>query len=208
MAKVALLSLTGEKVTELTLKKDVWGIEPNDAVLHNAIVLALAGLRQGTSKVKHRGEVRGGGRKPWRQKGTGRARQGSIRSPQWRGGGVVFGPTPRDYSKKMNRKERRLALKSALSYTVKDKALIAVENFITEPKTKEFIKVLENLKVTGKVLVVVDELDENTYKASRNLGGVRMVTADSVGVLDVVNSDFMIASEAAIKILEEVLTNA
>ncbi len=209
MSKVSLLNLNGEKVKDVTLSKDVWGIEPNDAVLYNAIVLAQASLRQGTQKAKTRSEVAGGGKKPWKQKGTGRARQGSIRSPQWRGGGVVFAPTPRDYSKKMNRKERRLAFRSALSYVVNDKALLVVESMALEtPKTKDMIKVLETLKVSGKVLIVVNELNENSYMASRNLGEVRMVPVNQVGVLDVLNADYMVIEEAAVKKLEEVLTNA
>lgn len=209
MAKVSLLSLTGEKVKDLTLNKEVWGIEPNDAVLYNAIVLAQASLRQGTQKAKTRSEVSGGGKKPWKQKGTGRARQGSIRSPQWRGGGVVFAPTPRDYAKKMNRKERRLAFRSALSYVVNDKALVAIENMTLDtPKTKDMINVLNALKVSGKVLIVVNELNETAYLASRNLGEVRMVPVNQVGVLDVLNADYMVIEEAAIKKLEEVLTNA
>lgn len=209
MSKVSLLDLNGAKVKDVTLSKDVWGIEPNDAVLYNAIVLAQASLRQGTQKAKTRSEVAGGGKKPWKQKGTGRARQGSIRSPQWRGGGVVFAPTPRDYSKKMNRKERRLAFRSALAYVLNDKALVVVESMALEtPKTKDMIKVLETLKVSGKVLIVVNELNENSYMGSRNLGEVRMVPVNQVGVLDVLNADYMVIEEAAVKKLEEVLTNA
>ena len=208
MAKLTLLNLKGEKVKDIKLNDAVWKIESNNAVLHNAIILAQASLRQGTHKTKTRSEVSGGGRKPWKQKGTGRARQGSIRSPQWTGGGVVFGPQPRDYSKKMNRKERRLALRSALSNLLNEKGVVAVENFVLEtPKTKDLLSVLTNLKVEGKVLVVVDALEEVTYLASRNLPNVRMVPANSVNVLDIVNTNYMIVTEDAIKHLEEVLTN-
>jgi len=208
MAKISLLNLKGEKVKDITLNDQVWKIEGNDAVLHNAVVLAQASLRQGTHKTKNRGEVSGGGKKPWKQKGTGRARQGSIRSPQWTGGGVVFGPTPRDYSKKMNRKERRLALRTALTYILKGKALIAVDNFVlAAPKTKDMLETIANLKVNGKTLIVVDELEEFTYLASRNLDNVRMIQADSMNVLDLLNSDYLVITEAAIKQVEEALTN-
>lgn len=208
MAKISLLNLKGEKVKDITLNDQVWKIEGNDAVLHNAVVLAQASLRQGTHKTKNRGEVSGGGKKPWKQKGTGRARQGSIRSPQWTGGGVVFGPTPRDYSKKMNRKERRLALRTALTYILKGKALIAVDNFVlAAPKTKDMLETIANLRVNGKTLIVVDELEEFTYLASRNLDNVRMIQADSMNVLDLLNSDYLVITEAAIKQVEEALTN-
>lgn len=208
MAKVSLLNLQGEKVKDVTLNDKVWKIEGNDAVLHNAVILAQASLRQGTHKTKNRSEVSGGGRKPWKQKGTGRARQGSIRSPQWTGGGIVFGPTPRDYSKKMNRKERRLALKTALTYILQNKNLVAVDNFVlATPKTKDMLKTISNLKVTGKVLVVVNELEEFTYLASRNLPEMRMIEANSLNVLDLLNCDYMVITEEAIKQVEEALTN-
>ena len=161
MSKVEMLNLNGEKVKEIKIKESVWGIEPNDAVLHNAIVLAMANSRQASASTKTRDEVSGGGRKPWRQKGTGNARQGSIRAPQWRGGGVVFGPTPnRNYSKKQNKKERRLAVLSALSYKALDKELIVLENLNLETnKTKEMVNILTNLNIKdNKVLVVVEEL--------------------------------------------------
>jgi len=209
MTKLPILNQKGEKVKDLTLNQDVWAIEPNDAVLHNAIVLAKASLRQGTHKSKTRSEVRGGGRKPWRQKGTGRARAGSIRSGIWRGGGTIFGPNPRSYSKAMNRKERRLAMRSALSYVTKNKTLVGIDSLaFKEYKTKEMLKLMDNIKVNGKVLFVTDELNEEAYYASRNLPKVRMITADSLGVLDVVNADYMVVTPEAVNVIEEVLTNA
>ena len=162
MSKLSVLNTKGEKVKDITLSKEIWGIEPNDAVLYDAITLSRNSLRQGTADTKTRSEVSGGGKKPWRQKGTGRARQGSTRAPHWYHGGVVFGPHPRDYSKKMNRKERRLALKSALAYKALEKELIVVDNFdIQSSKTKDVKSLLANLKAEKNVLIVVDELNEN-----------------------------------------------
>ena len=193
----------------IKLNKEVFEITPNDNVLRDAINVARCGLRQGTYKVKNRSEVSGGGRKPWRQKGTGRARQGSIRAPQWRGGGVALGPVPRDYSLKMNRKERQLALKSALSYKVLDKELVLLEsiNFETN-KTKEMVNLLNKLELTNaKVLLVVEELTDNVCLSSRNLGNVKVVLPEEVNTYDVVNSDKMVITEVALKKLEEVLDN-
>lgn len=206
MGKLSVLNIKGEEVGKIELAAEVWGIEPNDAVLYDAITLAQNSLRQGTHDTKTRGEVSGGGKKPWRQKGTGRARQGSTRAPHWRHGGIVFGPHPRSYDKKMNRKERRLALKSALSYKNIDKELIVVDNFNLESnKTKDAIKALEALKATNKTVVVVDELTENTVLATRNLENVIILHADEINVLDVVSADNMIITEAAVKRIEEVL---
>ena len=206
MGKLSVLNIKGEEVGKIELAAEVWGIEPNDAVLYDAITLAQNSLRQGTHDTKTRGEVSGGGKKPWRQKGTGRARQGSTRAPHWRHGGIVFGPHPRSYDKKMNRKERRLALKSALSYKNIDKELIVVDNFNLESnKTKDAIKVFETLKATNKTVVVVDELTENTVLATRNLENVIILHADEINVLDVVSADNMIITEAAVKRIEEVL---
>ena len=210
MSKVEMLNLNGEKVKEIKIKAEVWGIEPNDAVLHNAIVLAMANSRQASASTKTRDEVSGGGRKPWRQKGTGNARQGSIRAPQWRGGGVVFGPNPnRNYSKKQNKKERRLALLSALSYKVLDKELIVLENLNFETnKTKEMVNLLSRLNIrNNKVLVVVEELNENLVLATRNLPNVKLVTYSEVNAYDLVSADNMLITEAALTKLEEVLTN-
>ena len=206
MGKLSVLNIKGEEVGKIELAAEVWGIEPNDAVLYDAITLAQNSLRQGTHDTKTRGEVSGGGKKPWRQKGAGRARQGSTRAPHWRHGGIVFGPHPRSYDKKMNRKERRLALKSALSYKNIDKELIVVDNFNLESnKTKDAIKVFEALKATNKTVVVVDELTENTVLATRNLENVIILHADEINVLDVVSADNMIITEAAVKRIEEVL---
>ena len=209
MSKVQLLNVNGEKVKDIKLNDNVFGIEPNDTVLKDALVLYLASVRQGTHSTKTRAEVSGGGRKPWRQKGTGNARQGSIRAVQWRKGGIAFGPKPRDYSKKQNRKVRRLALLSALSYKVADKELVVLENIKFETnKTKEMVNLLNKLELTNsKVLLVVDELDDNVCLAARNLGNVKIVLPTEVNTYDVVNSDKMVMTEASLKKLEEVLGN-
>ena len=207
MKKVELLNLKGEKVKDINLNEEVFGITPNNKVLKDAIDLTLASLRQGTHKTKNRSEVSGGGRKPWRQKGTGHARQGSIRAVQWVGGGRYGTPVPRDYSKKQNRKERQLALKSALSGKVADKELIILESLtLKTPKTKDMVKLLEDLKIADKkVLLVVKELDENLILASRNLQNIVLILADEINVLDIVGTDVMVAIEDAIKYIEEVL---
>ena len=207
MSKIEMLNLKGEKVKDIKLSDNVFGKEPNDLVLKNAIVLAQASLRQGTADTKNRSEVRGGGRKPWKQKGTGNARQGSIRATQWRGGGIVFGPTPRDYSKKQNKKERRLALLSALSYKVKDNELVVIDSLLFESnKTKEMINTLDKLSLNDKkVLVVVEELTDNVCLASRNLARVKVVLPEEVNTLDVVSCDKMLITEKALNKLEEVL---
>ena len=207
MAKTQVLNLKGEKVKDLTLKDAVWNIEVNEPVMHDAIVLAQASLRQGTASTKTRSEVSGGGRKPYKQKGTGNARQGSTRSPQWPGGGIVFGPKPRKYDKKQNRKERRLALKSALSDKALEKAIMVVENIsLSTPKTKEMLSLLEALKVADKkVLLVVKEFDDNLILASRNLQNVVLIAAEEINVLDLVSTDVMVITEEALKTVEEVL---
>ena len=207
MKKVELLNLKGEKVKDIKLNEEVFGITPNKAVLTDAIILTRASLRQGTHKTKNRSEVSGGGRKPWRQKGTGRARVGSIRSVQWVGGGNYGTPVPRDYSKKQNRKERRIAIKSALAYKAEENAIIVLENLsIATPKTKEMINVLETLKVADKkVLLVAKEFDDNLILASRNLQNIVLILADEINVLDVVGTDVMVITEDALKYVEEVL---
>ena len=207
MKKVELLNLKGEKVKDINLNEKVFGIEPNKNVLYDAIILARASLRQGTHKTKNRSEVRGGGRKPWRQKGTGRARQGSIRAVQWVGGGRYGTPVPRDYSKKQNRKERIIAIKSALAEKVNEKAVIALDKLVLKtPKTKEMKEILKNLKVDDKkVLLIVKEFDENTILAARNLQNIVLISADEVNVLDVVSTDYVVATEEALKTIEEVL---
>jgi large subunit ribosomal protein L4 len=206
MPKVALLNQAGSQVGEIELNDSVFGLEPNQHVLFEAIVMQRASLRQGTHKVKGRSEVAGGGRKPWRQKGTGRARQGSIRSPQWRGGGTVFGPTPRSYSYKLPKKVRRLAIKSALSSKVLDEKILVLESLTFDaPKTKEFKSVLGGLSVEKKALIVTADLDENVALSARNIPGVTVVTADGINVLDVVNHDKLIMTKAAVEKVEEVL---
>jgi large subunit ribosomal protein L4 len=206
MPKVALFKQDGTQNGEIELKDEIFGIEPNESVVYDAIIMQRASLRQGTHAVKNRSAVRGGGRKPWRQKGTGRARQGSIRSPQWRGGGVVFGPTPRSYSYTLNRKVRKLAIKSVLSEKVAENNLVAVEALAFDaPKTKEFKAVLANLAIDTKVLVVVEKDNDFAALSARNLPGVNVVFADNVSVLDVVNANKMLATQAALTQLEEVI---
>ncbi len=207
MKKVELLNLKGEKVKDINLNEEIFGIKPNNNVLNDAIILAMASLRQGTHKTKNRSEVSGGGRKPWRQKGTGRARQGSIRAVQWVGGGRYGTPVPRDYSKKQNRKERQIAIKSALSEKFAAKELMVIDKLVVKtPKTKEMLSVLEPLNVADKkVLLVVKEFDENLVLASRNLANVVLILADEINVLDIVGTDVMVITEDALKYVEEVL---
>ena len=207
MKKVELLNLKGEKVKDINLNEEIFGIKPNNNVLNDAIILTMASLRQGTHKTKNRSEVSGGGRKPWRQKGTGRARQGSIRAVQWVGGGRYGTPVPRDYSKKQNRKERQLAIKSALSEKVAANEILVIDKLVVKsPKAKEMVSVLETLKVADKkVLLVVKEFDDNLILASRNLQNVVLILADEINVLDIVGTDVMVITEDAIKYVEEVL---
>ncbi len=205
MEKVQLLNIKGEKLKDIKLDKEIFGIEPNNKVLYDAIILSQASLRQGTHKTKTRAEVSGGGRKPWRQKGTGHARQGSIRSVQWVGGGTYGGPVPRDYPKKMNRKERRIAIKSALATIANEERVIAVDKLmLTTPKTKEMIGILTTLKIENKkVLIVVNELEENVILATRNIPNVLLLEASEINVLDIVNADVMLVEEEALKSIEE-----
>ena len=206
MAKTQVLNQKGEKVKDITLKDSVWNIEVNEPVMHDAIVLARASLRQGTASTKTRSEVSGGGRKPYKQKGTGNARQGSTRSPQWPGGGIVFGPKPRKYDKKQNRKERRLALKSALTSKFQDKELVIVENLnLADNKTKTFNEMLKNLKVDGKALVVYADENENLFLASRNNNKVAVVAFNEINVLDLVAANYLLIDESSVKKIEEVL---
>ena len=196
-----------EKIKDIKLKKEIFGIEPNDNVIVDAINTAKNGLRQGTYSTKTRSEVSGGGRKPWRQKGTGNARQGSIRAPHFVGGGRVFGPTTeRNYTKKQNKKERRLALKSALTYKAIDKEVFVVENFDAKSnKTKDFKNALENLKLEGKTLIVVKELTDNLILGSRNLRDVKVIETHEINTFDVINYKNLVITEEAVKMLEEVL---
>ena len=197
MPKMNVINVKGEKVKDIKLDDKVWSIEPNDAVIYDAIVLQMASLRQGTHKVKTRAEVSGGGRKPWRQKGTGNARQGSTRSPQWRHGGIVFGPTTeRNYNVKMNKKERRLALKSALSYKVIDSELKVLDSLVLEnSKTKGMLDVMKGLKLEDSVLFVVHELTDELILASRNIKGVKVILPNEVNVLDLATYKNMVATE-------------
>ena len=206
MPKVSLLNQTGSSVGEIELNDAVFGIAPNNNVLFDAVIAQRASLRQGNHKVKNRSEVAGGGRKPWKQKGTGRARQGSIRSPQWRGGGVVFGPVPRSYSYKLPKKVRRLALRSALSAKVLEENFIVLESLMFDaPKTKDFLKVLKDLSIEKKALFVTAELDENVAKFARNIPGVSVVSATGINVLDLLGHDKIVVTKAAVEKIEEVL---
>ncbi|MBF1711989.1 MAG: 50S ribosomal protein L4 [Streptococcus sp.] len=204
MTKVTLFKQDGTTNGEIELNSEIFGIEPNENVVFDAVIMQRASLRQGTHAVKNRSAVSGGGRKPWRQKGTGRARQGSIRSPQWRGGGIVFGPTPRSYSYKLPKKVRRLAIKSVLSQKVLDNKLVVVEALqFDAPKTKEFAQVLSNLNVDTKVLVVVESSNDFALLAARNIPNVTIVDETDVTVLDVVNNDKLLFTKAALSKVEE-----
>jgi large subunit ribosomal protein L4 len=205
MPKVAVYNVDGKQVGELDLAEGVFGIEPNVHVLHSAVLMQQASLRSGTHDTKGRSEVRGGGRKPWKQKGTGRARQGSIRSPQWKGGGIVFGPTPRSYGFKLPRKVRRLAIKSALSSKVVDNQIIVLDQLsLSQPKTKDISKILNNLKVSRKALVVTAGFDNNVALSARNIPGVKFVSAEGINVLDVIKYDQLIITKDAVAKVEEV----
>ena len=203
MAKIQLINIKGEKLKDLTLADNVWNIEANDIVLKKAIDLQLAATRQGTAKTKTRSEVSGGGRKPWRQKGTGRARQGSIRATQWRGGGIAGGVTPRDYTFQINKKERALALKSALSHKFQDKELMVIDSInLDNLKTKTIKDIMATLKLEGKVLFVTGEDNENLYMATRNLGYAYNINADEINCYDLVNADVVVCDEKAIEVIE------
>ena len=204
MLKVAVYNQDGANVNEIELNEAVFGIEPNKQTMFDMVLLQRASIRQGTHDTKGRSEVRGGGKKPWRQKGTGRARQCSIRAPQWRGGGTVFGPTPRKYGFKLNKKVARLALKSALSCKVRDEEFKVLDTIAFDaPKTKDMVKVLANLNVEGKTLLVMDEINENVALSARNIPNVMILDAAGINVYDILNSSNMICTEAAIKKIEE-----
>ena len=206
MLKVAVYNQEGKQVKDTELNELVFGIEPNNQAIFDMVLLQRASWRQGTHKVKNRTEVRGGGRKPWRQKGTGRARQGSIRAPQWRGVGVVFGPTPRSYTFKLNRKVRQLALKSALSQKVIDNEMTVLDTItLNAPKTKDMIKVLENLEANRKTLIVMDEVNENVTLSARNIPGVKVIDSKGLNVYDILDCTKLVITEGAIKAVEEVL---
>lgn len=206
MPTVELLKQDGTSTGDVTLNDSVFGIEPNNNVVFDVVTNQRNSQRQGTHAVKNRSAVRGGGKKPWRQKGTGRARHGSTRSPIWRGGGVVFGPTPRSYGYKVPRKSRRLAIKSVLSQKVLDNELIVVDTLeLDAPKTKDFRAILNNLEVDSKVLVVLDSDNETVQKSARNLPNVKVVSSDNVSVLDVVAHDYLLLTQTALEDLEGAL---
>ena len=205
MPKVDVLSVDGKKVKELELNENVFGIEPNENIVHSAIVNYLANQRQGTQNTKTRAEVSGGGRKPWRQKGTGRARQGSIRAPQWIKGGIALGPRPRSYSYKINKKEKRLAIKSILSSKVAEKELIVLDKLeLKEIKTANMVKILNNVKAEGKTLILLPANNENVCKSSRNIEGVKTLTVDTINAYDLVKYKGLVVTEDTVKKLEEV----
>lgn len=206
MPKVDVYDINGKKVSDIELNEKVFGIEPNNQAIFDMVLLQRASWRQGTHKVKNRTEVAGGGKKPWRQKGTGRARQGSIRAPQWRGGGVVFGPTPRKYGFKLNRKVRQLALRSALSQKVIDSELTVLDTIAFDaPKTKSMVAVLKAFEADRKALIVLEGENTNVELSARNIPGVKVVDSKRINVYDILNSDKMFVTEAAVKAIEEVL---
>lgn len=205
MAKVEVINVEGKKIKELTLNDSVFGIEPNMNVVHSVVLNYLANQRQGTQNTKTRAEVAGGGRKPWRQKGTGRARQGSIRAPQWIKGGIALGPKPRSYKYKINKKERALAVRSVLSAKLAENELVVVDQFgLNEIKTAKFAKILNNIKVEGKSLIVIPENDVNVQKSARNIKGVKTTIVDTMTVYDILNARNLVITENAIKKIEEV----
>lgn len=204
MAKVSVYNMEGSQVGEIELNDAVFGVEVNEHLVHMAVVSQLANKRQGTQSAKTRSEVRGGGRKPWRQKGTGHARQGSTRSPQWTGGGVVFAPKPRNYSFKLNKKEKQLALKSAMTSRVAENKFIVLDDFhLDEIKTKKFQAVLNNLKV-NKALVVLGEKNDNVILSGRNIPGVQTALVNTINVYDILKYNTMIVTKAAVSAIEEV----
>jgi large subunit ribosomal protein L4 len=204
MAKVAVYNMEGKEVGSIELSDSIFGVEVNEHLVHMAVLQQLANNRQGTQKAKTRSEVRGGGRKPWRQKGTGHARQGSTRSPQWTGGGVVFAPVPRDYSFKMNKKEKRAALKSVLTSKVADEKFVVVDELkLDEIKTKKFVEVMKNLNVE-KALVVLDSMNENVIASAANIPTVKTVQTNELNVFDALKYDKVVVTKAAVETIEEV----
>ena len=206
MTKISVKNIKGEKVGDITLNDNVWNIETNDLCLKKMIKLQLDSMRQGTRKTKTRSEVSGGGRKPWKQKGTGRARQGSIRATQWRGGGLPFGVNPKSFTFKINKKERVLALKTALTYKAKEKDLLVLDEIkLNSLKTKEITTILETLKLSGKILFVTKEDNENLYMATRNLGNVLVLMANEINCYDIVNADVLVVEKDAVASIEEAI---
>ena len=205
MPKIDVYDIQGKKVSTVELKDEIFGIEPNEAVVHSVLVNFLANQRQGTQSTKTRAEVSGGGRKPWRQKGTGRARQGSIRAPQWIKGGIALGPKPRSYKYSVNKKEKRLAIKSCLSSKVLEKELVVVDNLsLKEIKTKEMVNTLNNLKVEGKTLILLPERNENVQKSARNIEGVKTTLVNTINVYDLLKYKNLVVTLDTVKKLEEV----
>ena len=205
MPKIDVYDINGKKVKELELNEAVFGIEPNEAVVHSVLVNFLANQRQGTQSTKTRSEVSGGGRKPWRQKGTGRARQGSIRAPQWIKGGIALGPKPRSYKYTVNKKERQLAVKSVLSSKVLENELVVVDSLpLNDIKTKEMVKALSNLKVEGKALIMLPEKNEKVQKSARNIEGVKTTLVETINVYDLLKYKKLVVTEDTVKKLEEV----
>ena len=205
MPKIDVYDIKGKKVSDVELAESVFGIEPNEAIVHSVLVNYLANQRQGTQSTKTRAEVRGGGRKPWRQKGTGRARQGSIRAPHWVGGGIALGPKPRSYSYKLNKKERRLAIKSCLSSKVIENELTVVDKFeFNAIKTKEVAKMLNSLKLEGKTLILLPEKNEIIQKSARNIKGVKTLSVNTINAYDLVNYKNLVVTLDTVKRLEEV----
>ena len=205
MPKIDVYSIEGKKVQEIELKDEIFGIVPNEAVVHSVLINFLANQRQGTQNTKTRSEVRGGGRKPWRQKGTGRARQGSIRAPQWIKGGIALGPKPRSYYYTVNKKERQLAVKSVLSSKVLENTLVVVDSLdMKEIKTKEMVRVLNNLKVEGKTLMLLADKNENVQKSARNIEGVKTTLVNTINVYDLLKYKNLVVTLDTVKKLEEV----
>lgn len=205
MPKVSVYNIEGKKVSDIDLKEEIFGIEPNEAVIHSVLVNYQANQRQGTQSTKTRSEVSGGGRKPWRQKGTGRARQGSIRAPQWIKGGIALGPKPRSYKYTVNKKERRLAVKSMLSMKVLEQSLVVVDKLaFDEIKTKNMVSVLNNLKVTGKTLLMLPEKDEKVQKSARNIEGLKTTLVNTINVYDLLKYNNLVITLDTVKKLEEV----
>ncbi len=207
MPTIDLYNMQGDKKGTFSLSDEVFAVKFNSSVVHQALVRQMANARRGTASTKTRGEVAGGGRKPWRQKGTGRARHGSIRSPLWKGGGVTFGPKPRDFSKKMPRKMRRLALKCVLSDKVENKKMIAMEGIVFEaPKTKKFVEMMKNLSLESTALFIINEKDFAVEKSASNLKGIKVITPDAINIKDILHFDRLIMTSDAINKVEEVLS--
>ncbi len=205
MPKIDVYNIEGKKVSDVELKEEIFGIEPNEAIVHSVVVNYLANQRQGTKSTKTRAEVSGGGKKPWRQKGTGRARQGSIRAPHWVGGGIALGPRPRSFKYRVNKKERRLAIRSVLSSKVLENELVVVDSLpLNEIKTKNMVNALTNLKVEGKTLIVIPEKNDNVQKSARNIEGVKTILVNTINVYDLLKYKNLVMTLDAVKKLEEV----